>query len=1668
MYYSVVNGASLGLLSATAAIGIDTLPPIGGQVVDGGVGEDLVATMRKDSICVRWKGFADDASLSSASGIVYYEWRIVPANETVSAIEPLGAMDWVGVIPTTDTRTAMVECRDGLAMEDDKWYSVQVRAWDAARNSRVVSSDGFLVDSTPPEGGIVSPFCETDPTTVESTRSYIGTNFTCLSWHGFTDDASGIERYEYAIVAVSDNGTLAVEWTDAQKALSARTPNFMISGTDYVALVRAWNRAGLSHTAPSRLFSLDSTLPTIGEVRIVVENNFRDLELATAPTARDPSGFWDGYGAPDSMYVANSTLCVSFAAAEDYESGLASDGANETAPYTYTVVETTSPVPDKVFSPNTLSTATFAPIEQASTLHMTFANGTAARDVRLAERFLLCDVNDTRTANATYAVVIRVRSGAGGIFDRVTMPVIYDPVPPPAPTVLIGRQAETFTRFGGVFFADPLSESGLCVRWDPTVDSASYRVRFGSVEAQRVHGDASLACTTASHLTVAPSLLDDIVLDEGMNVTIDALDEAGNANSSVALIGFGDSTAPLVMVDFDLVRTPEGNTTVSLNVTAKALGAAPIVYIGITLGQTPGADNVASERPVHEVVDVDLSWDTAFALTQVSHLEDLALSRPGITYISARALTAARVERTVSSTPVVVDETPPRTGLVRDGQRLHFATDDNEPTPANLDIDFQADGTHLYAFWELFTEDESHVEEICALVSVKPDDDESIRTPLYDPVCVHSSATQVTIPGAFDTGVAYSTGIYAVNSYKVPSDVVWSDGVVIDTTAPVIIEGPAFGENGTATSQPWTDSIPVYIDGVDVESDIRTVHVGFSSLPEDVDVTMVEVGPFVPYVWYDTRDALLFAGAGVDQPDEFQDGQVYFARVCLENLANLMTCAWTPHGILIDTSMEAFRFFDVSKPFHGRAVNSDLGVDLPFSPTDELVVSWTPFTDPETGISDQEVCVTSWPVTETCDLLPWTSVGPFDLEWRARGLGLASGDRWYASVRSINPIGFLSEEIHTPVTRATDGLPALTAVISPGLGTRGGPLMCVQMDNSSHVSIELTVDGTEPSTGISHFEIVYQTKRLIVGDVGSYDWEPVTGLSSLRVDGNARDVAKYYDELFAINSTIDTTTMLPPSNVAKTLDFTWLAGGATGRVYRLKSTVVAGNGNREVAYTEPFLAVGTKRDIYNVVCGTGSTFVANSTDLFVSWGAVSTDDVFVHFDVEFYGIESGEQVSFGTVRVAPDARFASLHIGRTLHSVVYSGTVVGRSFCGLAIEMPCARDTTIDATPPVLESPPVVARKAAAGAAVTFTCQWEAADDETSGIEFYHVTVRQDDEVLVERSVSPTAARLIEVQSPLAAVPKTASVQCVVNACNGAGLCTELWSEDFRTRIDAAEARNVVSSLGGTVFLSSALDLATPDEWSSVSVAFPPGALASEETVILRRFTSPYPMYVENYTYTGLFFEATLSGLEESISVTFGDFVTITSTSEKSINTAMYRTDLFYWGETNHTNSTHDWILSSYGIEDIGPTRVHRHYVDHFTAFALFFTSLADDVYGNGDGDGDGDGNDDGNTNNDGSMNPQADSPASAVDGDVMPDNASQNDDSDGVALFATFFAVFFVLFCSAFAFRIRRVLQKRIIVVDDEFESESDGSESTLSLSDPSSSEWSESRSESRSESWS
>ncbi|WAR20773.1 DNER-like protein [Mya arenaria] len=224
---------------------IDKSPPIPGNVMDGD-------SLRKDRqfqaddhiICAQWIDFYDPES-----GIDKFLWGVGTSQQ----------MDDIVAFHNL-TRYDKSSCSPANLQHKHIYYST-VLAYNNALNSKTSnsSSDGVLVDITPPLAGSVADGKRGDPAQKYSSETV--SKF--ANWHGFHDPESGIQNYRVDVF-INNEHKQSFE-TGAENQFEDHTIS-MEHRDNVIFKVHGVNGADLEVDADSNGFQVDLTPPIMTEI----------------------------------------------------------------------------------------------------------------------------------------------------------------------------------------------------------------------------------------------------------------------------------------------------------------------------------------------------------------------------------------------------------------------------------------------------------------------------------------------------------------------------------------------------------------------------------------------------------------------------------------------------------------------------------------------------------------------------------------------------------------------------------------------------------------------------------------------------------------------------------------------------------------------------------------------------------------------------------------------------------------------------------------------------------------------------------------------------------------------------------------------------------------------------------------------------------------------------------------------------------------------------------------------------------------------------------------------------------------------------------------------------------------------------------------------------------
>ena len=180
-YCAVVRGynqAGLFTEAMSDCVLIDHDPPRASTVNDGH-GGDLDYQSDDTTIAANWNGFTDGIR---GSGIVKYEYKVSNGDGNI-------------VVPWTNVGNAKNITTNCLSLSSNTTYFVTIKATDAVGLSSRATSDGVLVDTSPPQAGKIY-----DGDHLGSDTKYESwTDTFSANWEPFTDVQSSILKYAWAV-----------------------------------------------------------------------------------------------------------------------------------------------------------------------------------------------------------------------------------------------------------------------------------------------------------------------------------------------------------------------------------------------------------------------------------------------------------------------------------------------------------------------------------------------------------------------------------------------------------------------------------------------------------------------------------------------------------------------------------------------------------------------------------------------------------------------------------------------------------------------------------------------------------------------------------------------------------------------------------------------------------------------------------------------------------------------------------------------------------------------------------------------------------------------------------------------------------------------------------------------------------------------------------------------------------------------------------------------------------------------------------------------------------------------------------------------------------------------------------------------------------------------------
>ncbi|XP_076113983.1 uncharacterized protein LOC143082268 [Mytilus galloprovincialis] len=244
-----VNRANLISTASSWAYIYDMSPPIAGHVYDGS--RETAASYMKDidyqtdvkTLSAYWEGFYDPHSTIKS---YYVSIGTCPKCEDVLANQDIGI--------SFNFTLCHMHLGSGIR------YYTTITACNTAEICTSVTSDGVIIDNSPPTQGIVLDGVDVYDLEYQSLRNYIS-----AKWYGFTDPHSDIDKFAWRVGTKPGSDDI-VKSTHLPRSDILVEPDLLHKlprGQRIYVTVKAYNKAGLSTEANSNGFLIDDSPPLI-------------------------------------------------------------------------------------------------------------------------------------------------------------------------------------------------------------------------------------------------------------------------------------------------------------------------------------------------------------------------------------------------------------------------------------------------------------------------------------------------------------------------------------------------------------------------------------------------------------------------------------------------------------------------------------------------------------------------------------------------------------------------------------------------------------------------------------------------------------------------------------------------------------------------------------------------------------------------------------------------------------------------------------------------------------------------------------------------------------------------------------------------------------------------------------------------------------------------------------------------------------------------------------------------------------------------------------------------------------------------------------------------------------------------------------------------------------
>ena len=991
-YYVSVRGTDMDSqvpdTTTTDGVTIDMTPPVITEVIEGSLTADIDFQNSDTTLIIAWSGS------DTASGISEYEYALGTTAGDTSTV------NWTDAGINTDVTIT------GLSLTEGVTYYASVRAFDMAGNlSDVTSGDGITPDISAPYLGTVIDGLEVDLTFTGTADSLTA------SWTGFGDSLSGIAFYE-AAVGLAAGDSSVVDW------LSVGLDTFMVAtglslqdGVIYYVSVRATDDVGnRSDFASSDGVMVDVSAPVAGTV---IDGLEYDLDWTSDSTTLSASwtGFSDAYsGIAYYEYAIGTT-----------------PGDSGVVDWTYNG-DSTSVVNDSL---SLISGTTYYVSVRATDAvgHVSLSASSDGIMVDTAKPLVFYvdegGIGEDFDYQGTLVEMIVSWSGADSL-RRDLMRYEY----------AVGTSAgDTST----VNWTDAGTNTDVTITGLSLTEGVTY---YASVRAFDMAGNLS-DVTSGDGITPdisAPYLgtvIDGLEVDLTFTGTADSLTASWTGfGDSLSGIAFYEAAVGLAAGDSSVVDWLSVGLDTFMVATGLSLQDGVIYYVSVRATDDVGN---RSDFASSDGVMVDVSAPVAGTVIDVFE-EDLICTSAG----SDQVVNAGGGLNDVPNYYVNVRATD-SIGKLGDKARFDgFDLDISDPVTITAindqgsDIDWTSSTTTLAAVWSGFSDAYSGIEFYEYAIGTTSGGTNVIGWTDVD------TATHVTNDGLdLDNGVTYFVSVRATDLVYNVSDVATTDGVTVDTIAPVI---SVVFEGATTQDEDYQGSDTTFMigwDGSDDASGIDYYEYAVGSTPEGTDI--------VDWTNAGTATDVYITSLSLTE------GTTYYGSVRAYDVAGNVSVVMSGDGITVD----------ITPPDTGVVIDG-IETDLVYTGSgDSLTATWTGYSDNLSGIDHYEYAVGSLPGES--DIFTWITVS-MDTTATASDLSLDDAVVYYQSVRATDLVGNVSEVISSNGITTDHTQPATGSVVD-------GLEEDESWTNSSN-TLHLSWSGfSDTTSGIQFYEYAFGTSE---------------------------------------------------------------------------------------------------------------------------------------------------------------------------------------------------------------------------------------------------------------------------------------------------------------------------------------------------------------------------------------------------------------------------------------------------------------------------------------------------------------------------------------------------------------------------------------------------------------